>query len=501
MSLQSQKIAWIGVLCSLCLFLGMGFAQAASDPQIDITVTPTRQVHLEVNQMARITTSMPIESMAVVNDKVADLVSVLQMSHEAYVRGLSVGTTQVLLWDKNDRLIGTYDIVVRPNLTGLKKNLYDMFPGENILVSDSGEFITLSGTVSSASKLDGVLRIAEAYTSGRDGKGGKDKIVNLLQVGGVQQVMLEVRVAEISKKIGHRLGINFSVAARDGDAGLSLLDGLTVLPEDGWPGNPLTVSSAVNAAFSFLDGNEAFTVAIDALQDEGLLKILAKPTLIAQCGQTASFLAGGEFPFPLSSDDDVTITWKPFGVALNFTPTVLGDGRISLTVSPEVSELDFTKTIVYAGFVVPSLDTRRASTVVELNDNQSFAIAGLMKNNVRESVAKFPLLGDIPILGALFRSTKFQNDETELVIVVTPRLVKPTDGDQVALPTDAFVPPNPFELLMFGRLEGYQPPPNRRQAARSPGKQGAQVPITRPDAIPAASQPGMQGDFGHIIPD
>lgn len=501
MMLQSYTTARIVLLSSLCLLLGMGVSWAATRQQPEITVTSTRQVRLEVNQMARIASSVPIESMAVVNDKIADLVSVLQMTSEAYVRGLSVGTTQVLLWDKNDRLIGTYDIVVRPNLTGLKKNLYEMFPGENILVGDSGEFITLSGTVSSASKLDSVLRIAEAYVAGKDGRGGRENIVNLLQVGGVQQVMLEVRVAEISKKIGHRLGINFSVAARDGDAGLTLLDGLTILPDDGWPGNPLQISSAVNAAFSFLDGNEAFTVAIDALQEEGLLKILAKPTLIAQSGQTASFLAGGEFPFPVSSADDVTITWKPFGVALNFTPTVLGDGRISLTVSPEVSELDFTKTLAYAGFVVPSIDTRRASTVVELNDNQSFTIAGLLKNNVRESVAKFPLLGDLPIIGALFRSVKFQNDETELVIVVTPRLVKPTDGDQVALPTDAFVPPNPFELLMFGRLEGYQPIERRAAPVRARNKEGVRIPLTRPAGIPTTAHPGMQGDFGHIIPD
>lgn len=296
--------------------------------------------------------------------------------------------------------------------------------------------------------------------------------------------MLEVRVAEISKRLGQQLGVNFGIQGRDGDFGLSLLDGLTALPDEGWPGNPLTVSSAVNAVFGFIDGNETFIVAIDALQEDGLLQILAKPTLIAQSGRSASFLAGGEFPFPVANDDDVTIEWKPFGVALSFTPTVLGDGKISLTVSPEVSDLDFTRTLSYGGYVVPSIDTRRMSTVVELRDNQSFAIAGLMKNYVRESIAKFPLLGDIPILGALFRSTKYQSDETELVVIVTPHLVKPVDGDDLPLPTDAFTPPNPFELMLLGRLEH-----GGRRTGRAAGGQVQ------------GQAPALEGDFGHIIPD
>lgn len=217
------------------------------------------------------------------------------------------------------------------------------------------------------------------------------------------------------------------------------------------------------------------------------MKILAKPTLIAQSGHDASFLAGGEFPFPVAqSFERFSIEWKPFGVALNFTPTVLSDGKISMVVSPEVSELDFTKTIAFSGFVVPSIDTRRMSTVVELRDNQSFAIGGLLKNFVRESVHKFPLLGDIPILGVLFRSTSYQKDETELVVIVTPHLVKPMSADELSLPTDSFVDPSPFELMMLGMLEA------RRQEEHTE----AGEPIGT-----LQKAPSLEGDFGYIIPE
>jgi len=333
----------------------------------------------------------------------------------------------------------------------------------------------LTGTATGSQTMSKILAIAESYAP--------DKVVNLLQVGGIQQVMLEVRIAEISKSAANRLGINFSWQGADGFA-INMLDKLTAIPDDGWPGNPLDVADSVNAVLGFL-GGDPIIVAIDALQEDGLLHILAKPTLIAQSGQNASFLAGGEFPFPVAQSlDRFSIKWKPFGIGLNFSPTVLDDETISLVVSPEVSELDFTKTIAYAGYVVPSIDTRRMSTVVELKDNQSFAIAGLLKNYIRESVRKFPILGDIPILGALFRSTRYQKDETELVVIITPHLVKPVDVADLSLPTDSFESPSPFELMMLGMLEkGRSPETNANVETEELG--------VRPD---------ISGDYGYIIP-
>jgi pilus assembly protein CpaC len=226
------------------------------------------------------------------------------------------------------------------------------------------------------------------------------------------------------------------------------------------------------------------TAFIDAMKEEGLVEILAKPTLIALSGQSASFLAGGEFPVPIPSRDGISIDWKNFGVGLNFTPTVLDEGTISMHVAPEVSELDYTTAINLAGYVVPGLTTRRTSTVVELKDGQSFAIAGLLKNNVREKIQKFPLLGDLPILGALFRSSSYQNNETELVVIVTPHLVKPFNAGQQPLPTDSFVAPDDYEFYMLGIMEG---------------RGGSQV-----DAavnLPQSSQKGLEGNFGYIVPE
>ncbi len=231
---------------------------------------------------------------------------------------------------------------------------------------------------------------------------------------------------------------------------------------------------------------------IDALKENGLTKVLAEPTLITLSGRSASFLAGGEFPIPVPQSSGgggttITIEYKTFGVGLNFTPTVLGNGKISMMVNPEVSELDFTRAVSLQGYIIPSVNTRRVSTVIELGDGQSFAVAGLLKDDVREVVRKFPVLGDIPVLGALFRSTEFQKNETELIIIVTPHLVKPIDMTKQTLPTDAYIEPDDFEFYLLGSLEGR----GKQDTAKS---------------SPAASVPGLkkgsglEGDFGYMKP-
>jgi len=322
--------------------------------------------------------------------------------------------------------------------------------------------------------------MAKAYAPGK----GEDQVQinNLVEVGGVHQVMLEVRVAEMAKSLVKRLGINFNYVD-GGEFGISTLGGLTQLvkPEQAnlGSGGPfgLLVSPAVNALFRFNAGGATWTGFVDALKEDGLVKILAEPTLVTLSGQTANFLAGGEYPIPVPQGlGAVAVEYKTFGVGLSFSPTVLSKDKINIKVTPEVSELDFTTAVVLEGFVVPGLRTRRAATTVELGDGQSFAIAGLLQESIRDSLQKYPLLGDIPILGTLFRSRSFQKNETELVIVVTPRLVKPLELAKQSLPTDYYVEPNDVELYLEGRMEG------------------------RAKNNPFSVHGDLDGEFGHAVP-
>ncbi len=334
----------------------------------------------------------------------------------------------------------------------LKEALYKLMPEEKDLrITATQENVMLSGTVSSAANLSQVLAIVESYYP--------KKVVNLLEVSGVHQVMLEVRVAEMSRSLLKRIGFNFAYVSGSGsNFGVSVLNSLTSFA--GISGIS-TAGPAINAIFRFTgQGGSTWTTFIDALKEEGLAKVMAEPTLIALSGKTANFLAGGEFPVPVPQPGGVgtgiaiTIEYKAFGVGLNFTPTVLSNKRINMVVAPEVSQLDFTNAVQLGGFVVPGLTTRRVSTSIEMADGQSFAIAGLLQENVREVVQKFPILGDIPILGALFRSSNFQKNETELIIIVTPHLVKPLDMAKQSLPTDQYIEPDDFEFYLLGLLEG-----------------------------------------------
>ena len=247
----------------------------------------------------------------------------------------------------------------------------------------------------------------------------------------------------------------------------------------------------MNWLFRFASNGATWTMFIDAMKENGLTKVLAEPTLITLSGRSASFLAGGEFPIPVpqtsGSGTTITIEYKTFGVGLSFTPTVLGNGKISMMVNPEISELDFTRAVSLQGFIIPRLTTRRVSTVVELGDGQSFAIAGLLKDDVREVVRKFPVLGDIPVLGALFRSTSFQKNETELIIIVTPHLVKPIDMSKQTLPTDQYIEPDDFEFYLLGSLEGR----GRQDTMKSP------VASSMPGLKKGS---GLEGDFGYMKP-
>jgi pilus assembly protein CpaC len=303
----------------------------------------------------------------------------------------------------------------------------------------------------------------------------------MMGVEGTQQVQLEVRFVEMERTTAKALSINVNRTSVTGNPQFQFSSGAQTL------GN--VVGTPGFAALSFLTPDGNLTIALDALETKGVVKTLAEPTLVAMSGDTASFLAGGEIPVPAPQSSTsggtpiITVTYQEFGISLAFTPTILKDGLINLVVKPEVSELDPAFNVVASGFTIPGLKVRKASTTVELRDGESFTIAGLLSNNYQNAINAFPILGDIPILGSLFRSPNFESDQTELVIVVTPHLVTARRGP-VALPTDHFTPPSDYELFLFGMLSG----------------QGAQI---RPEDRALMSQDpakgGVEGPYGHVL--
>ena len=424
---EAASVILAGVLL-IYLFSLICSARCWAAASVTSETREPKKLELVVGKSIILKTPTAIKRVSIGDPKIADF-NILSR-REIYITGKAAGATNLSLW-QNGSLAAIYDLDVAYDISRLKQKLHDILPDEKDLrVIATHDSITLSGTVSSTANLSQVLALAKAYAP-------EGKVSNLLQVAGVQQVMLEVRAAEMSRSLTKRLGVNFNYI-RGANFGLSLLNELTVLEDDPVAGSlGLLVSPSVSALFSFQDGSTTWTGFIDALKEDGLVKILAEPTLIAISGKTAEFLAGGEFPVPVPQGlGTVGIEYRPFGVKLAFTPTVLSESKINIQVNPEVSELDFTTSLIVGGYMVPGITTRRASTSVELADGQSFAIAGLLKDTVRQNVSKFPLLGEIPILGALFRSESFVKQETELIIIVTPHLVKPLDLAKQTLPTD-----------------------------------------------------------------
>lgn len=385
------------------------------------------------------------------NKAVADVI--LLNPKELYLLGKSVGSTNVIIWARDGNSTAM-DVQVGIDTSPLLDRLHQLMPGEKgIKVSMAADSLVLSGTVENAIDVDKAMTLAEAYA-------GK-KVLNMLATAAPQQVMLEVKVAEISKTLLDSLGVNFNLthAATLNGAGWQLLSGF------------LTNSSGVVSANK--SGGTSRSVTADAENDSGLVKILAEPTIMAISGQEGTFLSGGKIFIPVpqtgvAGSFGITLEEREFGVGLRVTPTVLADGRINLRVMPEVSQLSTTGTTVTSGgatIVLPTITTRRASTTVELYDGQSFAIGGLISNNVTETIKAFPWLGEIPILGPLFRSSQFQKDKTELVFVVTPHLVKPLPPNY-KLPTDNFIEPTPKEFFLKGKMEG--DPPSSKPAAPNP---------------------------------
>ncbi len=414
---------------------------------------------------------IPFSEVRVAESSIADIVVLTNRSF--LITGKTRGKTSVMIYDNKKRLLDVINVEVNLDIQGLKKSLFEAFPKERIEVRRLAGKIYLSGNVTTSRVAEQAEKIAAAYSS-------EDDVTNGLVIRDSHQVMLEVRFVEATRSAIKELGVGLLVQ----QAGqFSFASGVGAIGG----------SSAVSALLQDTIGATNVDVKIDALEENGVIRTLAEPNLISMSGETASFLAGGEFPIPISGQNgEVTITYRQFGVGLSFTPTVLDDGIINLKVSPEVSQLDPTNSVRVGGVEVPGLTIRRADTTVELRNGQSFAIAGLLQNTETNRKSQVPWLGDIPVLGALFRSSRFKNNETELVIIVTPRLVQPvSDISQLSTPLDHVYSPGEAEFFLGGQMGGITT--NQNNAPHNRSKSLA----TKPAKTKASG--GLSARYGHVI--
>ncbi len=433
-------------------------------------------LEVAINKSQIVTADRVIDRAMIGNDTIADVMPVSDRS--IYILGKTVGTTSLTLYDKMNRVIAVMDISVGPDVEALRLQLAEMFPGQTIDTRLTNGKLMLNGVVKDAGVAGRVAQLASAYAG--------DNVINMLAVSSPQQVMLEVRFAEVNRTVGEKLGVSGFGGSTNGNFNGAIGSGASSVT-DPLLGNRLQLDPILDqfGIFSalFKIGDVDIEAFLNVLEEQGLSKTLAEPTLVALSGEKASFLAGGEFPIPVvqggggggggGGQQAITIQFKSFGVSLGFTPTVLGDNVINLIVEPEVSSLDPSASVTINGLTVPGLQTRRASTTLELRDGESFVLAGLLRSEFQTNVQQLPILGSIPIIGSLFRSSRFQKGETELLIVVTPRLVKPMRPDQVRLPTDRVADPDAAETLLLG--QDYKPkalPPAGSPISTNPEKSG-----------------------------
>ncbi len=444
-----------------------------------------------------------------------------------YLVGKAVGSTTLFALDKQDQVLVNSRVEVHADTDGLQSAINQLVPNSGIRVKSVSDSVVLEGSLKSAAEGDDIRKLAARYVP--DAK----QIVNQMELNAPNQVNLHVRIAEVSRTVEKQFGIDWFSTANTGIAAFGLVTGGTAVagatgstnvtkiapflpgfnssstsPQFfNTQGSPLLGGGSVGNLYGGVNvGSKSINALVTALEDEGLVTILAEPNLTAVSGQKASFLAGGEFPVPVPQSGTggsavVTIDYKQFGVGLTFVATILSGNRISLHVEPEVSQIDESTAIQVAGISVPGLSTRRAETTVELASGQTLAIGGLMQNNVTQQLNKYPWLGDLPILGALFRSAAFQRNDSELVILVTPYIVRPVSNEQMAMPTDGITAPTDLDLYMKGRMNGSdstsQPavqadPAQPATPASRPVSQSTQ-PVTLPDGRKAAVPLGQVG--------
>lgn len=440
------------------------------------------ELGVEINKGTAIRLSSPAASVAVADPTIAD-VQVIS-PRMLYVNGRGVGETSLIAVDSGDNIIYETTINVTHNLSRLKRAAEELSPHNDVVATSTDNAIILKGKVDSPVAAEKIQRLASSFLRG-DGQ----SVINMLDTSATDQVMLKVKIVEVSRSELKRFGINWESVISPGNFIFGLGQGRDFTDAAG----NFTRSSAGDHSF-FLGhrtGSHNINAAIDALENDGLVSVLAEPNLTTRSGQTASFLAGGEVPIPVvqastGTQPVASIEYRQFGVSLQFTPIVLSPDKISLSVLPEVSAISDTNSVDQNGFNVPSFTTRRANTTVDLGTGQTFAIAGLLRNDQGNTIDKFPILGDIPVLGALFRSSEYQNNQTELVILVTPYIVKPVDDPkQFATPLDGYKPATDGERILLGKLHGETPKYKNSE---------------KPDpATPASVFEGIGGQAGFLI--
>ncbi len=433
-----------------CLLVG-ALASSAGAQEAEAIATDG-SLTIEVHKGRVIRLPRPAATVFVADPEIADVQA--QSASIVYLFGRRAGSTSLYAIDENDQLLVRTSIVVQHNLSGLRQAINQIMPDSRVTASTVDGSIVLDGLVENPVQAQELRELGERFL------GDDETLLFRVRVASPTQVNLRVRVAEVSRDVLKEFGINWEALFENGNFTFGFVSGRAV--SDG-AGTFLRSPTGADSAFgSWQSGDDFVNSALDALAEEGLVNVLAEPNLTALSGETASFLAGGEFPIPIDSDEDgVEIQFKEFGISLAFTPTVLSSNRISLRVRPEVSDLSDKGAITINGLTIPALATRRAETTVELGSGQSFAIGGLLSTDIENAISKYPGIGDVPVLGALFRSTRFRSNETELVILVTPYLVRPVDEPVMALPTDGYKAPSDLERILMGRLHSAQLQPGR----------------------------------------
>ena len=457
------RAALLGTAISVCS-VQMTFAQNVLKVLDGAT---SSNISVAVNRAIVMESELPFAEISVANPGIADIATLSERT--LYVLGKTPGRTTLTLLGQDGELITNVDVQVSPDVAEFKERLAAILPNEPIEVRTANDGIVLSGRVSGARKVARAMELAERYAPGR--------VTNLMVVGGTQQVMLKVRFAEmqrsVSKNLQSGVGISSLLSGVNGVEAIGSGEDVT-----GTIGQNVYTADAVaggNLGISFGVGGIAMDILIQALETKGMVRTLAEPNLVAISGQEANFLAGGEYPIPVEDETGaVSIEYKPFGVQLSFRPTVIDGDLISLELETSVSALDTTTAVTAGAQAVSPFTVRRAKTTVEMRDGQSFAIAGLLQDDFNDQVGQVPWLGDVPILGALFRSSNFIRRQSELVIIVTPHLVTPTDGLALALPTDGVQIPSEMDLFVNGHVEG-----------------GA--------AIRDVAQQDFQGNYGYVM--
>ncbi|MCF8467489.1 MAG: type II and III secretion system protein family protein [Sneathiella sp.] len=442
----------------IALAIGIALIIGPAVPASAASAPADKAISLDVNQGRLYPIQKPVTEVLVTNPEIADIQ--ITSSNGLFVFGKKPGRTQIMALTREGKVVFDETVTVTRDVTVLSNLLGQEFPTSNLAVQATPGRIVLSGLAQSPAQAEQIVSVVQGFL------GEGEKIVNRMDMLSPSQVNIRVRIVEMNREATKDLGINWDVLLNPGALAIGLIT-------NRWPAasgnsfvpNPADQGLGSSGFIGYKGGNGSATAVIDALAAEDLLTVLAEPNLTSRSGETASFFAGGEFPIPVSANNDqVTIAFKKFGVILDITPTVLSDNKISIHIRPEVSEISDAGAVVVNNFRIPGISVRRTEATIELASGQSFAVAGLLQNQTRNLVNEVPWLADLAVLGPLFRSTKYRNMETELVIIATANIVEPQQNYSYATPTDGYRPADTFEKMTTGKVARPGLPPEIPQS-------------------------------------